>query len=326
MLILRTILISTLVLTSTYLQSMESPALAQQYNATECALTSVPDDVLMHIFSFCHSYESDSTTNLENSIKFFMNASIICHRFNEILTSEVIGNFCKIHEELAKNRILVTLMSSNLQSRPATILVYAGANPNQEQYSTCILEKATIKNDQYLVTALLKHNADLHINKHYRPYPAFFLARTIDMAQIFIDKGVDIHETDSFGFNILWRTTRNDYPPDMLKLYLEHGVKTNIIVGSRDFYGCLLHKLANKFYPYEKNRIDEFLVKFRLLLGAAPRLVNTLNLKKQTPLDCIQEILHSYCEARQELEASIRALGGLTAQELKGKKLMLCKK
>ncbi len=299
---------------------------AEKYNNNECSLTSLFDKRLLDIFSFCHSYYKNSTLCLHESIKNFMKTSMVCKKINRLLTPETIGHLCETHHQVHKDSFLQKLIAGFLHSIPATILVCAGANPNQMYVGQYVLEQAMRKNDKRLITTLLKHGANPHIftcDKYYS-MPVFFYAKTVEIAQMFIDKGIDVDATDkNEKLNVLWYILNYDYPSDVLKLYLEHEVDATLICSSNHWSnGCLLHALANRFC-YGKGRMNEFLKKSRLLLNVIPHMVNTLNSSGKTPLDVAHQEFKrfiqpptEYYEAIEDLEASFRALGGLTVQEL----------
>jgi len=74
----------------------------------------------------------------------------------------------------------------------ATQLVRAGANPNIIFMGESLLHKALLMKAESLVKALFEHGADC-AHEHFFIGPIFFDAPTIAIAQLFIDKGIDVN-------------------------------------------------------------------------------------------------------------------------------------
>lgn len=360
MFILRTILIFTLAITTICVQTMESPAEVALSNATECALMCVPDDVLLHIFSYCpiHYYienpeiETSLDTDKEKqaliqSMYFFLQTRETCKRFHTFLTLKTIGNFCKsTYSQSDKDYWFKHLEKKTKRYIPlGTILIHAdtnlNTNPDFIDYSVCT------KNTE-LIEIFLKH-PDLDT-------PFFFYANTIEQAQSFIDKGINIHKTDKKGLNVLWHIINHiDIPAELVELYLQHNVNAATLYPETtiDHFdeleidpmgeSCLLHMCAKEYYfEFYENSTINTTKKTLLLLNSIPHMINQLNKAEQTPLDVAYKSLEKQLEQqlkyenKNRLEPSIkfytdlaklfRKHGGLTAQELKQKKLILCKK
>ena len=118
---------------------------AEEYNDSECPFTSLPNEKLFEIFSHCHSYDGYSMP--KENIQNFMKLSMVCKNFNRLLTVETIGDFCKDYLQVFKNAHLQALIRRIDRhcnylpiSKPAVILVHAGADPNEMYVGCCILE------------------------------------------------------------------------------------------------------------------------------------------------------------------------------------------
>jgi len=177
-----------------------------------------------------------------------------------------------------------------------------------------LLGNAIFNNDAELATTLFRHHANPKVRNGFSPL--FFYAKTVEIAQMFIDNGVNLRATDIRG-NVLWHIVINHYPSDLMLLYLKHNVdpkKLSQLDGS-----CLLYALAKQ---KRTNNTDDFLKKGELLLAAIPDMVNALNKDGKTPVDIAQESLETLqpgSETYKAFEALItlfKERGGKTAQEL----------
>ena len=303
---------------------------AERYNDTDCLLTKLPDNTLINVCSYCLSKHKDHVT-LQSDIKNFMKLSTACKKFNSLLTHKTIGSLCEPHTHLDKNMFLAELIKtmkryifSNVgEEMPALILICAGADPNQMFDSRTIIEAAIRKSYGQLITTLLEHNA----NPDITPYgtPIFFHAQTAKIAQMLIDKGVNVRVTNKDGDNVLWQIMNDDdYSAELLELYITRGVDASTFFSHR-CYRCLLHKLAS---PYRIINIDDFYKKGVLLLNAIPHMINALNYQGQTPLDVAQETYKkmkaagsiTIADALLRLITLFIERDGLTAQGLAQKK------
>lgn len=188
-------------------------------------------------------------------------------------------------------------------------------------FNECGLEPAFRCNDVRLVSLLLKHNV----------CPKSLVGvQTAEMAQLFIDNGVNIRETP-----ILWDIVNsNQYSVEILKFYLKNGANVQELNSDK---ASLLHKLAsvnvihnftmqiNAPTRYDCNKFDDSLLKKgELLLNAIPNMINAVNKQGQTPIDVAQQSLKKVEESGntqaivvlKQLIELFRNYDGLTAQEL----------
>jgi hypothetical protein len=170
MLILHTLLISTLMLTTAWLQSMENPAefalRSENYNEKYCPLIHLlkRENFLFQNIIFNHflGNENSSSSALESNIKNYIKASGTCKYFYRFMTFNA-DEHCY---ENSKNRMLYRLIffindlgGKKAACKMALMLIQAGANPNMQHDGTSILEAAVKSNDEELIATLLKHNA-----------------------------------------------------------------------------------------------------------------------------------------------------------------------
>ncbi len=340
--IFNVVCMSVILLCSSSVLCMENyeqkASIAEEYNQNDPRLC---DDILGQIFPCCLAYDDmsvvalakseDHVKLLENSIKNFMKLRSVCKKFNKLLTFEVIGNFCVQGD---KNKVLQKLISPEITDSKyyavkrlvALILVCAGADPHvRGKYSayccsSSLFESAVMYDDVQLVTMAFKHGADAHI-KDVNGFPLFFSARTVDMAQVFIAKGVDVH-IEGVYTNVLFKAISASHASELLEFYL----KGNVNPRTKFFLtgNCLLHELAS---PYTRQD-DNFFRKVQLLLDVIPDMINTLNNEEKTPMDVAQESLEEakkspnkeYADEKTEgfnrLIPLFKKYGGKTTDEL----------
>ena len=109
--------------------------------------------------------------------------------------------------------------------------------------------------------------------------PVFFVIRTIRIAQMFNEHGVNMYVNDcAFGTNALWyiskiiSKTNPECSLELIEFYLKNNVDATQLDPKDN--SCLLHRLAEDDYI---SNVDEFLKKGTLLLNAMPKeMVNTL--------------------------------------------------
>ena len=278
----------------------ELAAQAEQYNANNCALTSLPNEILTYVFSYYFDKNENQVISLKNSIKEFMQLSTSCKKFNTLLSYDKIGTLCKNYTKHDKNWALGDRRYNNFL--PRLILVCAGADATME------IRMAAMNNDEQRLATLLKHGTNINTRDTYSPLQN---AKTAKIAQMLIDHNFDLAQRDQDGNNMLWHTIENDgHPVELTEFYLQHDVNPRQL--DRYYGNCLLHALA-KHHQYRRIDVDGALDKGKLLLDVIPDMINALNKRGETPLDIA---LRYNEEAIFEL---FRDNGGLTAQELKQK-------
>lgn len=332
---------------------------AAAHNQTNPLLL-LPNELLIHIFSYCQT--EDYVKSLEYDIKNFMKLSASCKGLNKILTFDKIGQLCKDYAPIDKTETLkqlikiTTSLNYRVKRLPALILVCAGADINSDIYhyhfenqqhfwfqknpseSDFLLQKAVAKNDIQMITTLFKHHASADLMLDDGLGPLFFHVKTKEIAQLFINQGVNARITEYNNFNpkpvsglhaihisehnfkikILKQIIEDTCPSEILALYFEH----NNDAAQLNFQdnSCLLHLFAKPFTMHVDN-IDNFITKGKLILNAMPDMINTLNHDNQTPLDIAHASLtesqeYGTPEAFETLIALFREYGGKIAKEL----------
>jgi len=170
------------------------------------------------------------------------------------------------------------------------VLLHNGADPNMVFMGESLLHKALILKVEPLIKALLEHNAD-HRDEHFLIGPIFFDAPTTEIAQLFIDKGIDVNKTNGNSHNVLWHIIDFRFPSELISFYLKHNVNVNHI---NEFDGsCVLHSFAA--YKEVKDE-DNFLTKARLIVAKNPALVNTVDHNNKTPCLIAEETIAFWSE------------------------------
>lgn len=326
-----------------YEQYKQCALQAEEYNQTN-PLLSMPSEILTYIFFYCQAQDCNQKNSLKESIKFFMGSNSICKHFNEFLTFETIGNLCKTYDLTDKTETLKQLTKEmngfnyKIKRLPALILICAGADTTTDSchYLECdnqkvifknnfLLQKAVFRNDAQMVTILFKHHTPVDIDLDELG-PLFFQIKTAEIAQIFINQGVNAHITEhNCKTTTLQRTKifqqiiESAYPSELVALYFEHNADAAKFT-FRD-NSCLLHIFAKPSTTFIDN-VENFLKKGALILKAMPNMINTLNKDEQTPLDVAQASFHASKpygtpEAFEKLIALFRESDAKTAQELK---------
>lgn len=355
--------ISALLLSMVSMHSMEKEyaqlaSQAEEYNEHYCQLTSLPPEKLIQILSHCLVQTEDQLKSFEDSVETFIRLNSTCKIFNRLLTLEEISDFFKNYTQIDKDTILQNFIETmgprnyyspnrildnyTIKRIPALLLVYAGANVNIKVGSdssgtpSSLLHVAVMHDDAQFVATLFKYHADSQATDGIEE-PIFWLAKTVEIAQLFIGNGVDLHAVNSTLINpdpnVLWHIIDNEiYPSELMALYLKNHVNAKPLYYDKflllhnahpesyrqgDNY-CLLHTLSWWNSHKKINNIDDFLKKGELLLNAIPDMINTLNENGKTPLDVAQEGLKNAKtpEAFKGLIVLLRMRGALTAQEL----------
>jgi len=302
--------------------------------------------------------------SLQESIAFFLKLKITCKRFDELLTLETIGEFYKKSNSLQKDMLFDDIMGDFLfltdvvknryvsERVPLAILVYAGGK--QEGFGlSLLLDKAVCFGDSEMVKILFEHGEDptkqtsLELDRFLPTLrPLFFNAGTKEVAQVFLDYGVDLHATDAYGHNVLSYIYRTpSLPVEVLAFYLHHpSLVKQSLCGNTD----ILHNLGSSVRKYVELNNNSLLEKAKTLLNAtsAMNMINALNKKGHTPLDelqlelkyvhnCFKRGLHlslglhhsKVSKQRipiiEELIALLKEHGGKTSQELQKETMVL---
>lgn len=177
---------------------------------SDCPLPNLKEDQL--IFACClmqpinpQKSPMESQKALKGTIKNFINMRSSCKKYYEFLTYKHIGISCKNHSSFAKNSLLHQFTPASIinyrHRHPILILIYADAKINEDKKAP-LLEISIKYNDIYLLTALLEHKVKPNDNKNYGD-PLIFSVKTVEIAQILMDKGVNIHASRNTGYNFL---------------------------------------------------------------------------------------------------------------------------
>jgi len=290
-------------------------------------LLSLPNEIICFILA--HSI--DSTQSLKNTINSCLQLSTVCKRFNMTQLFITIGTACSHHNAIEKNTLMKNLLDSmrdvnyNNKRNGAFLLTYAGADNAAGCFS--LLHEATHYNDTQMVTALFDNNANP--NQHDPLlYPTFFYSNTIEMAQLFIDKAINLNKEfdDYFCPNIIWACIAFNRSPELIEFYLNRDVNAKQLNTNG---GSILHSLARGDYCHKHGTKDNIKVA-TLILKKAPDMINLLyteNKSKEyerelTPLDISQEIIKRYGKTTPNYTTLIafiglfKEYGGKTAQQL----------
>lgn len=291
-------------------RGMEALLQAEKYDAA-CLLTRLPDELLIE------------TQSLKNSIKILMKLSTLCKDFNHIWTFEKIGNLCKKYSDDDKTEVAEYMVCFGYREKlcmPISILICAGLDVDLEFHPYPLLELFACRtNDVQLVELLFKHKANPNIKCKTKDDPVFFGITTVEMAQLFVDNGVDLQAiSDNFRApNILWKTIQGDYySSELMKFYLDHHAD----VAKLNHRGeCLLHALAVYFWKVTYY-VGDYLKKCELLLDAISDMINLMNCYGITPTDLWMDEFNIPRPNSERCIALFRKRGGLTQQELWDKK------
>ncbi len=332
-------------------------AQAKKYNADECLLCKLPNEILFDFFSQRLSDNKLSISSLHNDVKLLTPLSATCKHFNRLITLETIGHLYK--KNLKKSKVLKEVIRQLYTSDKnkwlpilAQVLVHAGGDVKAIPQETSALEIAIRKNEEKLIATLLKYNADPNVISMWYPNnPIFFMAATTEIAQILMNSGkVNISATDCRNYNVLHYMLNSHYSPELMSFYLKHNVDATKLYSHGRY---ILHELAWALFihaPDNKSPIDlnieNILEKGKILLSVIPHMVNALTTEGKTPIDSAQDAFdikkHTKSFGRpskrnvllfiklEKLITLFRDHGGLTAHELAQKKSsssqIFCKK
>ncbi len=180
---------------------------------------------------------------------------------------------------------------SSQQLSTAISLIENGANPNIIFMGESLLHKALILNNKDLVQALLKNNVNYNDTDYVTQQPIFFDAQTVEIAQLFVDKGTDVNQVDGNGYNVLWHLIDHKFPVKLMRFYLKNKVNISYICPWDKT--SILHNFAVSKEVINEN---DFLAKVRLVLKANPTLVNTLDNNNETPMVVAENTIKSWGE------------------------------
>jgi hypothetical protein len=295
------------------------------FNITSNPLVTLPDGMLLRILPLCRDLNKTDHKTLKKHCKSLFALHSTCKRFNSLLTFKEMGNACKDYAAITTlNQMNSEIYDMNYRTMRliAMILINTNIDTNTENVNPAhkrLLDQAIRHNDIKFTKTLLAHGANP--NKEYIANPIFFNVKTIEVAQLLIDNGLDVHASNTLNPNVLWHITSYDeYPSALLTFYLTHKVDAKKIKASGS---CLFHRIC---YNYSINPIDfdNFSEKIIILLNTIPEMINTKNNKGKTPLDYAQTQLSftkkyfpSYISSAKKIIAMLKKYGFKTAQKLK---------
>lgn len=288
---------------------------ATLYNA-RIPLLSLPQDVLRYI----QVLSINSNDFLVKAVQTIPDLQLSCKQFYSIkLSFQYIGeNILHHYPQNEKDSLFQKCFKTNgiTNMTPLkTILLYAGLEERAVDH--CILSElqyATEKDDLEMIATCLKYNCNTAaLSSHV---PPFFLAKSCQAAQLFINRGTDLSTSTDMYPNVLWYVLDKENSLELLRLYLQHGIDPKKINPSTG--DCLLHNLdiASAHYFAGTNR-KNFLESAELLLNALPNMINTLNAANKTPLDGFKQ--QNKNKTISDLITLFKTRGAKTAEELQNK-------
>ncbi len=221
---------------------------------------------------------------LEDTVKTTLALSTTCKHFNELISPAMVGKFCKNYNIAEKNKVMKKLLQSMNditywnKRRAAFLLVYAGAD-NAVCSRDSLLQRAIYRKDKEMIAALFENNANPNQQGLYED-PDWFVIKNVDILEMFIDR-VDVNAEGYHEPNVLWYTILHHCSPELIEFYLTHNVdakKRKTLTGD-----CVLHKLVCCGWSYSVSSVDYVRIG-KLLLKAAPELINATNENGDTPL------------------------------------------
>jgi hypothetical protein len=296
---------------------------AAEYNK-KTLLVSLPTEIISSILSGCHIQNENALEALTKTIHSFMRISLVCKRFNNLLTYETIGYFCKRYHFFTKNAFLQNLVekigstnntSLNNECKYSSlvlILIHA-QETNELRKSIPHLIGEVVHQDRIsMLKKLHSYNISIRLNpsSYFHGKPLFFYSKTIDMVRIFINNNVNVDMCDRNNKNVLWHVINNNYHAELISFYIDYKVdvtQKDPITGS-----CLLHELA---LSSTENNIENYAKQGNILLNAIPTMVNALNDNGESPL-----YLAKIQNAPKEIIRLLRIYGGQVIPKIKHSK------
>lgn len=251
---------------------------------------------------------------------------------NDMALQSLITNICD--DSYSKDRITAIELINDKANINLPVIPYGSATPTC--ISNILLERATRKDDEEMITTLFKHGAGPNLQSATGT-PVFFYAKKPETVQKFIEQGVNLNavKTDN-RTNVLRKTLHHKYPAKLFQLYMDQKVNPRNTAYDKS---CMFHELAMQCTTYKNKYYDDFSYKTSALLSTCPDMLNTISCN-QTPLDGALKILdieanythqmntyrlqlnkkaksNARQQAAQSLVHSFRKAGALTAAEIK---------
>ncbi len=230
---------------------------------------------------------------LEDVVKATLALRSTCRYFNANILPVEIGKSCKHYDIAEKNKVMEKLLCSMNdfnywnKRQAAFLLTYAGAD-NQACGYYSLLCRAIHRKDKEMLIALFENNTDPNQRRSMHTEPDWFQIKDIDIAKMFITKGIDINaEGDRSHPNILWFTLLHNSLPKFIQFYLQN--KVDVKKRNVDDW-CILHKFVSCSWNCLAR--EDYIKIGELLCNAAPELINAKDKKGQTPLGLAYERLN----------------------------------
>jgi len=326
--IIKNLLVISFVMSYSYACGMENnrkrvliqeSIVAAEYNRKNILL-SLPNEILYSILA----YSVDTTKPLKDIMKSSLLLTTTCKKSNTPELLILIGKACSCYGIAEKNSVMKQLLSKMNdidywnRRNGAFLLTYAGADNNADSFLSGLIA-AIQHEDKQMIVALFQNNVSPNQQKG-RNDPDFFSINKIEIAQMFIDQGVNLNVEGLYSPNVLWTCLTQNYSSGLIEFYLNHkaDAKTINIVSDE----CILHRFARCRHRYIRS-IEDYVQIGTLFLKVAPEIINTLNRQKETPLDIVKEIMKEEKQNTYTYKVCVTLVelfekhGGKTAQQLK---------
>jgi hypothetical protein len=199
------------------------------------------------------------------------------------------------------------------------LLTHTGAENDVYEFGS-LLQNAVYHRDKEMLTILFDNNVNPNQTNVALRHPIFFTIETIDIAQMFINKGVNLRaKGNKTTPHILWACFTYGHSVELIEFYLRHNLDTRCIKTS------ILHSLVQ--FVISKYDIDRYVQIGTLLLKADPGMINMLDENNKTPLDGVKITMQQFdqnikkdkkgYDICQALITLFEQHGGKTAEQLK---------
>lgn len=265
--------------------------MAMEENNRSAPLLSLPSELFKPILS--------APIFLKDSVKSSLQLRKTCKEMNALLSTELIGTSVRHYNQITKDISLSQLIKYlNKETylrykNAAMILIHSGAddNKNERHVYPTLLERVSTSDDIDAVKILFNNGAKP--DQRNLLCPVFFTITSRVVAQEFINRGFDIHKPHWAMQNVLWYTIAHNHPYSLVQFYLELGVNPTILDSASGT--CIAHYFADfvyKSFEYTNaTEFDNYIKICRLLLNAAPEMLNIHDKDKKTPLDQANDYL-----------------------------------
>jgi ankyrin repeat protein len=144
-----------------------------------------------------------------------------------------------------RNQKGITLIEAIIQNDPSAVqfLIDQGANVNarNKKGETPLMKACKIKSSTDIIWYLLQAGADPNIPDNQKDIPARFCLENIELVQLLVEAGTDIHFRDEHERTLLHLSAMADVPTEVLAYLLDVGSEVNAQDGFSDtplMYAC----------------------------------------------------------------------------------------